>query len=340
MKHGIRRLAAAALAALLLGLAACGAGEAGGKPPTDEREPAQADSANKNGGEKGAGTTAPETAAPGKENFGKDGEVLPEDSSQPLPAEIQGSLERLQSYLECQPKISLAAAYLGEPTWHDLASLTEYFKENFSWLVEGAPFLLEIPEDRILGEGEELYCIVPRDDATTVAVNRVSWRYPDPSGPGDFPEAQVEEVLYRSENAQPLLVFVGYGFMDNNYRHRPDIEISAVAGNGAEVEWYPEHYPDTFVINSPFDEDYDPLILDFFGFTAAGADDWGESAGDDWLAPTQQGLGYTNWYCEDGGYMTPGLWPQRSRVRRLGDRERGGHSRVRAEVTNYHKILK
>ena len=38
------------------------------------------------------------------------------------------------------------------------------------------PFLLEIPNNCILGAGYgDLYCIVPRDENTSLAVNHVTW---------------------------------------------------------------------------------------------------------------------------------------------------------------------
>lgn len=290
----IRQLTAIALTALLLCLTACGTTN---EPSSEERE-------QTNSGIKGARIKEPETETPGKEIPGKS-DPEPAGEGQPLTPEGHTALERIQRCMESQPKVSLAAVCLGEPTWHDPASLAEYFKEHFSWLVEAAPFLLEIPEDRILSEGNMLFFVVPRDNSTSLAVNRVSW---ESSGNGtwDRPESQVEEVLYRSENAQPLLVFVDYDFMDENDERWPDIQISAVAGNGAEVVWYPDCYPESFIINAPFDEDYDPLILDLDNLTANGLDNWEDSydyGDDDWAAPTELGLADTNWYCGGDWYM-------------------------------------
>lgn len=297
----IRQLIAIALTALLLlGLTACGTTN---EPPSEER-------AQTSSGIKGTGIKEPETEAPGKGNFGKEnfGKTDPEPAgeSQPLTPEGQAALKRLWSLMGDQPQAPLAAACLGEPTWRDPDSLKEYFREHFSYMVEELPFLLEIPEDQILGEGGLLYCVVPRDGSTSLAVNRVSWKS---SGSGTWgrPESQVEEVLYRSENAQPLLVFVGYDFMDENDRRWPDIQISAVAGNGGSVVWYPDCYPESFIINAPIDEDDDPLVLELDNLTDNGPDNWenGYDYGDDgWAAPTELGLAGTNWYCGGDWYMS------------------------------------
>ena len=159
MGNKTRRLAAVLLAVLLLlGLNACGTAS-------------DLSSEETSGGIKGAGIKEPETEAPngedsgaehpGKENFGKGNfgttDPEPTDEGQPLTTEGQAALERLWSLMEDQPKAPLAAACLGEPTWRDPDSLKEYFREHYSYMVEELPFLLEIPEDRILGEGELLY---------------------------------------------------------------------------------------------------------------------------------------------------------------------------------------
>lgn len=310
MGNKTRRLAAVLLAVLLLlGLNACGTAS-------------DLSSEETSGGIKGAGIKEPETEAPngedsgaehpGKENFGKGNfgttDPEPTDEGQPLTTEGQAALERLWSLMEDQPKAPLAAACLGEPTWRDPDSLKEYFREHFSYMVEELPFLLEIPEDRILGEGELLYCVVPRDGNTSLAVNRVSWKSSG-SGNRSRPESQVEEVLYRSENAQPLLVFVDYDFMDENDRRWPDIQISAVAGNGGAVVWYPDCYPETFIINAPIDEDYDPLILELENLTGSGPDNQA-NGGDGWTAPTEMELANTYWYGSGDWYMMLSVGPR------------------------------
>lgn len=300
MKNKARWLTAVLLALLLLlGLNACGTAR--------DLSPEET-----NGGIEGVGIKKTEaeppseensvTEAPSKENFRKtDSELTGED--QLFTTEGQVALERLWSRMESRPKALLAASCLGSPAWRDPAPLRAYFRENFSQMVEELPFLLEIPEDRILGEGELLYCVVPRNGSTSLAVNRVSWSYSGNSESLGLPEPQVEEVLYRSENAQPLLVFVDYGFMDNSHRRRPDIEISVVAGNGGSVVWYPECYPESFLINAPIDEDYDPLILELEDLTDNGLNNWGN--GDEyWAAPTELELIDTNWYCGGSWYMS------------------------------------
>ena len=44
-----------------------------------------------------------------------------------------------------------------------------------------------------------------------------------------------DEVLYREEYAQPVLVFVNY----EEWPDEPDTEVNLVTNNGLEVKWYP-----------------------------------------------------------------------------------------------------
>lgn len=93
-------------------------------------------------------------------------------------------------------------------------------------LVSEFPFMKKIPENRIIGEKNgELYCIVPRDESATVAVNRIidSWEYSWEAG----------EVLYRSETGEPILVFCNSG--DNI----PDVQITVTGENGFATTYYP-----------------------------------------------------------------------------------------------------
>lgn len=208
-----------------------------------------------------------------------------------LSAEGQAALSQLQAEMEYMPHVLLAAVWLGAPTWHDPASLAEYLKEHFPNIVQAAPFLLEIPEERILGEGETLFCVIPRDGMTSVSVNQVRWKPTGGEGAGYRPVA--EEILYRSEYAEPLLVFADL----DPATGLADIQIHAVAGNGAEVEWYPAIYPDTFVIDCPVDEDYASLVWDIgVWFGTEGQEESG-------LPPTEMGMANTTWVSDDGWYL-------------------------------------
>ena len=271
MKYGKRCVAALLAALLALSLSACG---------------------GESLGQKIAENVPPETTA-GMET--KDASVPPESAAPEKKDGAEEALEQLRWCMEPAPKIALAAAYLGNRSGEDTMPLSDWLWEASPELMAQMPFIGEIPEDRILGGGYgDLYCLVPRDDSTTLSVNWVHW---DKSG-GEA-KTQVEEVLYRSEYAEPVLVYVWYeGSLD-----APCVEIQAVAGNGAQVTWYPTLDREYGYMIVPTGEDDDPLILDFsfFGFLDEeenDMEDW--NFGDDgWLPPTNEGLADTSWVCEE-----------------------------------------
>lgn len=284
MKKTIKWLTAVFLSLLLLlSLSACG-GSGSEQVGTDS----SASNGHTDQGGKG------ESGAP------PDG-LAPTDNEQ-----AQAALDLLRECMDGAPQIALAAAYLGYREANDPTPLTDWMWVNAPALMEEMPFILTIPEDRILGAGYgDLYCLVPRDDSTTLAVNHVTWKSTWNSGVR--PEA--DEVLYRDEYAQPVLVFVGY----EEFQDEPDVGIHAIAGNGAQVEWYPFMDAEEGYMSIPTGVDYNPLILDFTRFgDINGLDYWDnpdgwEPAGDDWwLPPTDEGLADSQWNCGEGWFMELG----------------------------------
>ena len=123
----------------------------------------------------------------------------PDDSEK-----AESGLDLLRACMAEDDQLAGAVAYLGQREPNDSSSMTDWLLENSGSLVSELPFLLEIPAERILGgESGKLYCIVPRDENTSLAVNHVTW---ESQGNGVWPVA--DEVLYREEYAQPVLVFV------------------------------------------------------------------------------------------------------------------------------------
>lgn len=297
MKKMIRRLVAAFLSLLLLlSLAACG-GKGSEQQQDNSAEPSE---------DSGQVETETDSKSPRDHTVkGNKGEKdTPPASSAPADNEqAQAALDLLRECMDNAPQIALAAACLGYREANDPTPLTDWMWVNSPALMEEMPFILTIPEDRILGAGYgDLYCLVPRDDSTTLAVNHVTWKSTWNSGVR--PEA--DEVLYRDEYAQPVLVFVGY----EEFRDEPDVGIHAIAGNGAQVEWYPFIDAEEGYMSIPTGVDYNPLILDFTRFgDINGLDYWDnpdgwEPTGDNsWLPPTDEGLADSQWDCAGGWFM-------------------------------------
>ena len=205
----------------------------------------------------------------------------------------EASLDLLYDAMAFDDQYAGAVAYLGYREQGDSTPMADWLVENCAGLTEAMPFLLHVPAERILGAGwGDLFCIVPRGENTSLAVNHVTW---ESLGNGVWPVPG--EVLYREECAQPVLTFVNY----EQWRDEPDTEIVLVTNDSVEMKWLPltDEYGIPIV---PTGENYLPMLMDFgiWGYVT-GLDypeDWEPSGDDWWLPPTDWGLAYTNWTCE------------------------------------------
>lgn len=175
------------------------------------------------------------------------------------PEKAEAGLVLLRACMAEDDQLAGAVAYLGQREPNDRSSMTEWLLENSGDLVSELPFLLEIPAERVLGgESGKLYCIVPRDESTSLAVNHVTW---ESQGNGVWPVA--DEVLYREEYAQPVLVFVNY----EEWPDEPDTEVNLVTNDGLEVKWYPLTDESGCPV-VPTGVNYAPMLMDFGIFGA------------------------------------------------------------------------
>ena len=261
----VSRLAAALLSlTLALSLAACG-GRGGTLPEGDTPPP--------------TGTL--------KQDKGVKNDRVQQEAGTKYSQEALAALDLLYQCMEAEPQLVFAAAYLGYRDAGETAGLSDWLMDNVPGLTAGMPFLQEIPESCVLGgDSGELYCIVPRSGETSMTVNRIQW---ESTGNGVEPSA--EEILYRSEQAEPVLVFCRY----EQFRDEPNVEIQVVNDHGAALTWYPLTDPEYGAFVLPTDENDAPLILDFSRFGDVGEPD---PEGDWWLPPTDEGLADTCWVCE------------------------------------------
>ena len=207
--------------------------------------------------------------------------------------EGKASLAILQSDMTYSDQLAGAVAYLGYKDKEDNTPLAKWIQITCSDLTNEMPFILEIPKERILGPGYgDLYCIVPRDEDTGIAVDHVKWKT---LGHGSWPVSY--ELLYLEEKAKPLLVFVNF----EEYREQPDIEIKFVSSNGTEVNWCPliDEYENLIL---PTGDYYEPLLMDFwiYGiFTGLDypEDYWepGIDKDDGWVTPTEAEISSCTW---------------------------------------------
>ena len=107
---------------------------------------------------------------------------------------------------------------LGQPV-DPFAVMEEYAPE----LCVDWPFLLEIPGDRVIGEGGDLFCIIPLDADATVAVSKGYW--------DDENEQHIyDDMIYSSMSGEPILLFC------NDAGWEPDTQVY-ISGPSGETYW-------------------------------------------------------------------------------------------------------
>lgn len=178
-----------------------------------------------------------------------------------------------------------AVAYFG---YHDTIDSDlpvdpcEVMGEYAPQLCADLPFLLDIPQERIIGEYGELYCIVPLDENATVAVSKGSW---------DEQSEQYlyEESLYFSESGEPILLLC------NSSGWEPDTQIY-ISGPSGGTFWYPQ-LDDNLCAMPLRNEHWDSLFFDFSPYREMLVRDYREMEGE-WVKPTEDFLVGTTWLWE------------------------------------------
>lgn len=155
----------------------------------------------------------------------------------------EASLVSLRQVMIGTPQ-TFGAAYFGYAAG-DYDEIFAAMKEVAPQLCENLPFLLTVPEGNIAGTEGELFCVVPVDENATVAVNRGVWN--------DSREAyDYEEVIYRSESGEPILVMCGYD------RGISDVQVTITDSEGNVTVWYPEIYNGSII---PLYNDAEECVL-------------------------------------------------------------------------------
>ena len=217
----------------------------------------------------------------------KDNIVVPTEATAPVtdpPRELasDASLTSLRQAMIETPQL-FAVAYFGYHETLDSQLPVDSFavmREYAPQLCADLPFLLEIPEDRVIGESGDLFCIVPLDVGATVAVSKGYW---------DEENQQYiyDDMLYSSAAGDPFLLFCNSGGWE------PDTQVY-ISGKSGEVFWYPQE-DDNRCVNSQRNDDGEVLFFDFSPYrellmaTHSGMKDSG------WVMPTKDSLTGTTW---------------------------------------------
>jgi len=149
------------------------------------------------------------------------------ESPQETDDSAAASLVSLRQALVGTPQ-QFAVAYLGYalPDGNNPADPYAVMKGAAPQLCDDLPFLLQIPEQSIVGTDGHLFCIVPADKNATVSVNWSLW--------DEATETYGEEtVLYRSEKGDPILL------MTTNTGWCMETEVIITDSSGDVTIWYP-----------------------------------------------------------------------------------------------------
>lgn len=201
-------------------------------------------------------TTEPETTEASEETLPETEPTEPTVETESTQADddaAYASLNSLRQAMIGTPQV-FAVAYFGRTESAEPADPFVFMNEQAPQLCQDLPFLLAIPEENIIGEGwGELYCIVPLDTGDSMAVNGV---ITDDNG-----EAVYENVLYRSETGDPILLFC------NNTDLQPDTQVNIVSGIVPDVipAWHPQ-LDDALCVAPLYNSNDEPMIMDFTSY--------------------------------------------------------------------------
>ena len=213
------------------------------------------------------------------------------------PAEVMSadaSLTSLRQAMVETPQL-FAVAYFGfHPTQNGSLPVDPFavMRDNAPTLCEDLPFLLDIPEDRIVGESGDLFCIVPLDENATVAVSKGYW---------DEENQQYiyDDILYSSDAGDPLLLLC------NSDGWGPDTEVY-ISGPSGEVFWYPQE-DDNRCVMPLRNDDWETLFFDFSPYREMLAAEHRHMEAFGWVKPTEDFLTGTTWrwfgFLKDGRYV-------------------------------------
>ena len=212
--------------------------------------------------------------------------VLVTEATEPISAEA--SLNSLRQTM-VETNQMFAVAYFG---YHYSETLglpvdpMEVMREYAPQLCEDLPFLPEIPKDRIIGEGGDLFCIIPLDEDATVAASRGYWD--DENGQYIY-----DDMIYNSMSGEPILLFC------NDAGWEADTQVY-ISGSSGEAYWCPETDINGFAMQGDF---YD---ISPYAELLKAEHAWLKEC--DWTLPTRDQLIGTVWssslYLADGTEYT------------------------------------
>lgn len=202
-------------------------------------------------------------------------EGFSEDASASLTSFRQGMIGTTEMF---------AIAYLGYTDESQETDVVKWLAQKYPQLCSDLPFIGEIPDGNIVGGTMgDVYCIVPLDEESTVAINS--------SVESEDGRISYENVIYRSEKGDPVIVVCnGSGFS-------PDTEVNIMNNSGNSVTWYP-NLSDSARAELDNGSCSDAVVNDFSPYSEMLWNEYKEMQESFWELPEASQLAGTTWSAE------------------------------------------
>lgn len=202
-------------------------------------------------------------------------ELVTQTINQQFSSEAGTSMDALREEIS-KSKALFGMAYIG---YFDSAAAGEteidfgqWFYSTSSPLAAEYPFVSEIDENHTLGTNGHLYCVIAKDDKSSISVSRKD---------GDKP-------LYIAQNGDPILVFCN---IDGDAK-KADTVVTIKTADGTEYRWEPT-LDDTGFPNLLIGDERELLSWDFTSVSNPDGDfDLEGWLAEGWSGPTDVGLAY------------------------------------------------
>lgn len=175
----------------------------------------------------------------------------------------------------------MAVAYLG---WYEGdEDFSIWLSKSCPKLLEEYPFIASVPEEQIIGEFGEVYCLIPKDEQANVTIGLLK----------DDGSEEIAKVLHQSNTGEPLLLICNY---DGSY---PNTQVTVQEPPGEELMFYPQLGRMGGVV-IPTDDRLEALMFDFTNYFEVSPDYFSAMLAQEWYFPDEEYLMSTCWnYQED-----------------------------------------
>jgi len=186
----------------------------------------------------------------------------------------QERIDNLRNCMVDTPQ-TLAVAYLG--CYSGEEDLRAWLETTCPLMVSEYSFLTGIPQERIIGQAGEVYCLVPGDAQYQVSIDLLR-----------EDSAEVAKVLYRSDSGEPILLLC------NDGAFYPDTQVTVVDNMGNVLSFYP-YCNSKGGVEIPVNDDSEELVMDFSDYFEVYPDYYQAMLAMDWSLTDEEHLISTCW---------------------------------------------